>query len=761
MQKVACAFATTFMIAAAAATPAGAARYEVAACQLPDGTPAPADILTSSAFGASAFTTNECSSGRWLNAWLDAPVTHAPGERAEWTITAPQDTSLDTLTADRVATAGPATPEAEAVAELRTDKAILEHFKQYGAYPTYADGPIQFGLAGARSLTFGVACRGPNTCYAGYSQYKLRHVLLGVNDELAPTFVAAPAGPMMKADTRTAIRSLSYEARDKGSGLLNHRLWVDDEEQPAEPVPGNAPQCVRPFTTLTPCTGAVHPTFDVDTTSMTDGDHQIRLEIRDATDVNKAVYGPWPITVDNLPPDITGLTVTGTPRVGDTLSATALVAGQDASVAFQWLRADVDGGNLRPITGATGATYVLAPADEGHKILVRLTAGDGGGSASKTTSITDAPFDGGRTVVGYCSGRPTGKTEECGDFDGDGIVNRDDVDDDGDGVIDTDDAGPFDPKVPEVDPCKGEPTGPTDPCGDFDGDGQKNAADPDDDNDGIVDTADPNPFQGIGHTPERSTENGPVPGGLLAVNPRDPARLAALNPVAAPGPNGDPADDLAVLDARFQRGSGNAVRTTGRLVAAFAEKAHVRATITTQAGRPIRGARVFLAEKRPGAAEQSWKITGSSAVSDAQGRFKMTAAGRGHSRELRLVYFPQGGKDANRASNPLSLQVRQDASLSLSKRHLRNGQRLRFRGRVLGQVPMSGAAVQMQVKLASGWFTFKRLTAKRTAAGRFTTTYRFRRTRRKTTYRFRVRVAAGSTSYATGYSRTLRAVVRP
>jgi hypothetical protein len=491
---------------------------------------------------------------------------------------------------------------------------------------------------------------------------------------------------------------------------------------------------------------------------MSDGDHQIRLEVRDATDVNKAVYGPWPITVDNLPPDITALVVSGNPRVGDTLTATADVSGQGPSVAFQWLRTDVDGGNVRPIDGATGATYVLTAADEGHKVVVRLTAGDGGGTASKTTSITDAPFDNGRTVAPYCSGRPSGKTEECGDFDGDGIVNRDDVDDDGDGVIDSDDAAPLDPKIPEFDPCKGQPTGPTDPCGDFDGDGQKNAVDPDDDNDGIVDTADPKPFEGIGHTPERSTESGLTPiNSLLAVNPRDPAHLAALNPITAPGPNGDPADELAVLDARFERGSGSSVRTTGRLVAAFTERVRIRATITTQAGRPIRGARIFLAEKRPGAAEQSWQITGTSAASDAAGRFTLTAPGGGHSRELRLVYFPQGGMDANRASNPLSLQVRQDASLSLSRRHLRNGQRLRFRGRVLGQVPMNGAPVQMQVKLPSGWFTFKRLTAKRAASGRFTTTYRFKKTRRKTAYRFRVRVAASSTSY----SRTLTAVVRP
>ncbi|HEX6388853.1 MAG TPA: hypothetical protein VFZ89_05395 [Solirubrobacteraceae bacterium] len=165
-------------------------------------------------------------------------------------------------------------------------------------------------------------------------------------------------------------------------------------------------------------------------------------------------------------------------------------------------------------------------------------------------------------------------------------------------------------------------------------------------------------------------------------------------------------------------------------------------------------------QRRRGAPDTAWTVAGQ-ATSNAKGEITAFTRARG-TRELRLVYYPHGGADANRGSNLLSLIVRQDALLKLSRRTLRNGQTLRFRGRVRGTIPRAGARVQLQVKLRTGWLTFKRLTVKPRSGGRFTARYTFRRTTARTRYRFRVRVLPRSTStYATGYSASRSVVVRP
>ncbi len=246
-----------------------------------------------------------------------------------------------------------------------------------------------------------------------------------------------------------------------------------------------------------------------------------------------------------------------------------------------------------------------------------------------------------------------------------------------------------------------------------------------------------------------------------AANAQAQGTVALANPSSSPGANGNPADADAIITARLQRGSSSRARTTSRLVAPFNARVRIRGTITTQAGAPIGGARVFVVEKRLGAPETTWKTT-ASGVSGPDGALSVSTSKGGRSRELRLVYFPQGGANANRASNQLALLVRQDALMRLSRRTLRNGQSLRFRGTVRGTIPAAGALLHLQVKLRTGWFTFKRLTVRRSANGRFAARYRFRRTTSPTRYRFRAKIVPRNTStYATGYSATRSVTVRP
>ena len=83
-------------------------------------------------------------------------------------------------------------------------------------------------------------------------------------------------------------------------------------------------------------------------------------------------------------------TISGTPQVGEELTASTSGISDadgldDASFAYQWIRADAD------IGGATGSTYTPVAADAGERLKVRVSFTDDAGNAeSLTSAATDA-----------------------------------------------------------------------------------------------------------------------------------------------------------------------------------------------------------------------------------------------------------------------------------------------------------------------------------------------------------------------------------
>ena len=79
-------------------------------------------------------------------------------------------------------------------------------------------------------------------------------------------------------------------------------------------------------------------------------------------------------------------TISGTPQVDETLTAdTSAISDEDGlgnvSYQYQWLRDDAE------IAGATGSTYILADADQGKTIRVRVTFRDDADNAESLTSM--------------------------------------------------------------------------------------------------------------------------------------------------------------------------------------------------------------------------------------------------------------------------------------------------------------------------------------------------------------------------------------
>jgi len=94
-------------------------------------------------------------------------------------------------------------------------------------------------------------------------------------------------------------------------------------------------------------------------------------------------------TTSSAPKNTAAPTISGTPRVGQTLTANeGTWSGNPTSYAFQWERCDADIVACSDVVGATSKTYLLRLADLGYRLRLKVTATNPKGSASATSALT-------------------------------------------------------------------------------------------------------------------------------------------------------------------------------------------------------------------------------------------------------------------------------------------------------------------------------------------------------------------------------------
>src|SRR5208337_3736030 len=99
---------------------------------------------------------------------------------------------------------------------------------------------------------------------------------------------------------------------------------------------------------------------------------------------------------------------TGTPAVGDTLTAGSVAPG-GATVSYQWQNCSTSGGTYSNISGATSSTYVCQVSDEG--MYIKVVATGTGSYTGSETSVYVGPI----TLVGSVSaGLPLPSTSIAG-----------------------------------------------------------------------------------------------------------------------------------------------------------------------------------------------------------------------------------------------------------------------------------------------------------------------------------------------------------
>jgi hypothetical protein len=207
----------------------------------------------------------------------------------------------------------------------------------------------------------------------------------------------------------------------------------------------------------------------------------------------------------------------------------------------------------------------------------------------------------------------------------------------------------------------------------------------------------------------------------------------------------------------FLRGHGEGKLLVSRLVVGARGMPRIRGRLTSAEGAPISGARVWVASA---VASGVWQISGASLTTSRTGRIHGKLPAHRPSRDLRLVYFPYSDSSENFSSSSLRLDVRASSTIRLDRGRYRNGDSVRFSGRITTGPVIRRKAVYMQVVVRGRWRTFD--TTHADSTGRWSLRYRFTATRRPTAYRFRAVIPAEQTfPWATGRSSAVRVLVMP
>jgi hypothetical protein len=288
---------------------ASAGIYEVHACRLPSGAPAPADgWTTTSPSGPGAISEINCPGGAMTS--QPAAGAHNKGYLLGFLFTAPPGTTIagyNRFVDGAVNTVLGNTPPwrweyGEFGTRVGSDQPLdLSACDNCGGFTMNYDYPeLPVRLSRIFSALRCNAQDGAGTCQANGSHFVLHWISVRLEDLNAPKVLGASGSLLDTSTAQRGQRFLSLKLRDVGGGLLKTRVEVDGQRFTEQGVDANDGRCKTPFVVAVPCRLAADVELPIDTTRMSDGHHEISVRVFDATGINSALYGPIPIDVDNV-----------------------------------------------------------------------------------------------------------------------------------------------------------------------------------------------------------------------------------------------------------------------------------------------------------------------------------------------------------------------------------------------------------------------------------------------------------------------------
>lgn len=302
-----------------AAPSAQAATYTVYSCQTPTGAPASMDGWASASEVASLTTTiNNCPAHGFALEMLPGR-SHPSNDSANLNFHAPADTTIASYALWR--SVALSAPYNYRYYEL-TGSGLVEHDGCYAAWSSCRGlgdpaSPLDPGnvVGGVGSpttsrlevlLTCGEADNSSTACPASNpaATFTLYRADITLTDSNPPTLTEAPTGSLLTPRAQlTGVQSLTLSASDKGGGVYRAMLVVDGNVVTNQVLDTNGGRCAEPFTVAVPCKLAATGTLSLDTASLSDGSHSLRVVVTDATGTNTVNWGPVTIQTANGPCD--------------------------------------------------------------------------------------------------------------------------------------------------------------------------------------------------------------------------------------------------------------------------------------------------------------------------------------------------------------------------------------------------------------------------------------------------------------------------
>jgi hypothetical protein len=338
---------------------ARAGTYEVWSCAGPDGKPVPADGWRSEGYGYFSSPSNDCAGGNGLFAGLNGDFDHgANTEILTWHYQVPAPLKIASYRLWRAVRTGPNSTNASSVYWM--SRQANQYTGAYVVTPENCPGcgamgdlnahfvnanlVSESGLADVRDLFLNAGCGGVTgwNCRADASAdpymvyFRMYRAAVVLQDDSDPVFTSPPAGSLTAGGVLAGTHGVSFSATDTGSGVYRAIIEVDGKQAVTQLL-----GCAEPFIAIAPCKPAASGTVSLDTTTLADGPHTVRVVVTDATYANTAAFGPFTITTSNAP------------------TSCAPAESPDLSVRFDRRRSTISyGGRLNVIGQAPPAAQV-------------------------------------------------------------------------------------------------------------------------------------------------------------------------------------------------------------------------------------------------------------------------------------------------------------------------------------------------------------------------------------------------------------------
>lgn len=269
----------------------------------------------------------------------------------------------------------------------------------------------------ATSVSFMLQCGGPHACKAagGNGAFSIDSTDFLLSDAYSPT-VGAASNTLTEGGTGSKItgtKDVSFNASDAGSGLYYAYIYDGAKLAASRPFSTNGGHCVdlsgnRMFDRAVPCVLSSAANVTLNTTTLTDGLHSLRVVVADAAGNTSQVWSGSRL-VANHPPVVATAPSFDAPAVAaKPVPGTELVAGPGTwtgpslSYVYAWQRCDAQGSNCAQIPGALTLKYVPTSDDVGHRLRLAITAtnvADSVTAYTDPTGVVTQPSSAGDTTI--------------------------------------------------------------------------------------------------------------------------------------------------------------------------------------------------------------------------------------------------------------------------------------------------------------------------------------------------------------------------